>query len=60
MAAAKNKQAPKSDEPRKAPMFLPTSNPPKPHLAFLIVMAVVAVIWFSLLTYLALQQVGTI
>lgn len=60
MAAAKNKQAPKTGEVRKSPVFLPTSNPPKPHAAFLIVMAVVAVIWFILLAYLALQQVGTI
>ncbi|QDU78182.1 hypothetical protein Pan97_52650 [Bremerella volcania] len=60
MAAAKNKQAPKPDEARKSPVYLPTSNPPRPHVAFLILMTVVAVIWFSLLAYLALQQVGTI
>jgi len=60
MAAAKNKPAPKSDEARKTPVYLPTSNPPKPHLALLIGMAVVAVIWFALLAYLALQQTGTI
>ncbi|MEW4563759.1 hypothetical protein AB1K70_14590 [Bremerella sp. JC770] len=60
MAAAKNKTAPKSDEVRKAPVYLPTSNPPKPRMALLIVMAVVAVIWFALLAYLALQQTGTI
>lgn len=60
MAAAKNKEAAKRDQARKAPVYLPTSNPPKPHLVFLIVMAAVAVIWFSLLTYLALQQTGTI
>lgn len=60
MAAAKNKQASKSEEVRKSPVYLPTSNPPKPHLVFLIIMAVIAVIWFALLAYLALQQVGTI
>ncbi|PQO31192.1 hypothetical protein C5Y96_12655 [Blastopirellula marina] len=60
MAAAKNKQAPKSEEVRKSPVYLPTSNPPKPHLAFLILMGVIAVVWFGLLAYLALQQVGTI
>ncbi len=60
MAAAKNKSAPKTEPVRKSPVYLPTSNPPKPRKAFLIVMAVVAVIWFALLAYLALQQVGTI
>lgn len=60
MAAAKNKSAPKPGQPSRSPVYLPTSNPPKRHLAFLIVMAVVAVIWFALLGYLALQQVGTI
>ncbi|MBA2117427.1 hypothetical protein [Bremerella alba] len=60
MAAAKNKQASSRDQPRKVPVYLPTSNPPKRHLGFLIAMAVIAVIWFSLLAYLALQQVGTI
>lgn len=60
MAAAKNKQATKSDQVPRAPVYLPTSNPPKPHIVFLIGMAVVTVIWFGLLVYLALQQVGTI
>jgi len=60
MAAAKNKPATKREAPRQAPIYLPTSDPPKPHLAFVIVMAVVTVIWMGLLAYLALQQAGTI
>lgn len=60
MAAAKNKQASKAEPVRKSPVFLPASNPPKPHLAFLLIMVVVVIIWFSLLAYLALQQTGTI
>lgn len=58
--AGKKQDKPKQDAAPQAPVYLSTSNPPKPHIGLLIGMAVVTVVWFSLLAYLALQQVGTI
>ncbi|PQO31769.1 hypothetical protein [Blastopirellula marina] len=54
----KSRQAAPSEETRTVPVYLPTNNPPKRHLGFLIAMIVIAVLWIALLAYLALQQVG--
>lgn len=44
--------------PRKVPVYLPTSNPPKRRAALLIGLAVISLLWIGLLVYLALQQMG--
>ncbi|RCS40785.1 hypothetical protein DTL42_25835 [Bremerella cremea] len=54
----KTRQSHPPEQPHTVPTFLPTNNPPKPHLGFLVAMVVVAALWIALLFYLALQQVG--
>ena len=44
--------------PRKAPMYLPTANPPQRNRIFLVIMAVITLLWFVGLAFLALQQAG--
>ncbi|MBI1248719.1 hypothetical protein GC197_12870 [bacterium] len=58
MAAKKKSPPPSESTPSKAPVYLSTSDPPKPHLAFLIIMVIVAVAWIAGLVFLALQQAG--
>lgn len=54
----KTQQTRPAEQPRTVPTFLPTNNPPKPRLGFLIAMVVITALWLALLFYLALQQVG--
>lgn len=58
MAAKKKSSPPSESTDVQAPVYLSTSDPPKPHLVFLIVMIVVAAIWIAGLAFLALQQAG--
>lgn len=41
----------------KVPVYLSTSNPPKPRPVFLVTMIVVTVVWIGILAYLAVQHV---
>ena len=57
--AAKNERARNapSKPDGKVPVYLSTSNPPKPRPAFLVTMIVVTVVWIGILAYLAVQHV---